>query len=62
MSDNERIDNLVNGLLSTINNSELPLGVKSLALENILFRVKDAIYQQEVINNKKEEEDCKESS
>lgn len=62
MSDNERIDNLVNGLLSAINNSELPLGVKSLALENILFRVKDAIYQQEVINNKKEEEDCKESS
>lgn len=46
MSDNERIDQLVSSILAAVNESQLPLGVKALALENILFRVKDAIRQQ----------------
>lgn len=62
MSDNERIDNLVNGLLSTINNSELPLGVKALALENMLFRVKDAMRQQEIADKQNEGDNCDKSS
>lgn len=51
MTDNERIDQLVAGLVSVINGSQLPLGVKALALENMLFRVKDAMRCQEAASN-----------
>lgn len=50
MTDDERINELVHSLLLAINGSELPLGVKALALENMLFRVKDAMRQQEAVN------------
>lgn len=49
MSDNELVENLVESIVAAVNESQLPLGVKALALENILFRVKDAIRQQESV-------------
>lgn len=47
MNDNEKIERLVSSIVSAVNEAQLPLGVKALALENVLFRVKSAIWQQE---------------
>lgn len=43
MTDNERIVFLQESIMQAINASALPLGVKSLALENVLFRVNEAL-------------------
>lgn len=48
MNDNEKVKSLMNGLVETVNAAELPLAVKVLALENVLFRVKEAMRQSDV--------------
>ncbi len=43
MTDNERIAALQQQMLEALNGSPLPLGVKALVLENLLFRVQAAL-------------------
>lgn len=40
MQDNQLVQDLVESILASVNASRLPLGVKALALENLLLRVK----------------------
>lgn len=43
MQDNQLVQDLVEGILASVNASRLPLAVKALALENILLRVQAAM-------------------
>ena len=43
MNDNEKVAALVDRLLRDVNDADLPLGVKALALENLLLRVEAAL-------------------
>ncbi|EFB74804.1 hypothetical protein [Subdoligranulum variabile] len=43
MEDNQLVQDLVEGILASVNASCLPLAVKALALENILLRVQAAL-------------------
>lgn len=43
MSDNEKVQELRESLLRDVNAAALPLGVKALALENLLLRVERAM-------------------
>ena len=43
MQDNQLVQDLVESILASVNASRLPLGVKALALENLLLRVKLAM-------------------
>lgn len=45
MQDNQLVQQLVEGILASVNASRLPLAVKALALENILLRVQAAMQQ-----------------
>lgn len=44
MQDNQLVQDLVEGIVASVNASCLPLAVKALALENILLRVQAAMY------------------
>lgn len=39
MSDNEKVRDLVDSLVKSLNASALPLAVKELALENVMLRI-----------------------
>lgn len=39
MQDNQLVQDLVESILASVNASRLPLGVKALALENVLLRI-----------------------
>lgn len=43
MNDNEKVVSLVNSILQVVNESQLPLSVKALALDNVLLNVKMAM-------------------
>lgn len=43
MTDDERIVALQQGIVSTVNGSSLPLGVKALVLENTLLKISAAM-------------------
>ena len=43
MNDNKKMEALADSLLRDVNAADLPLGVKALALENLLLRVKLAM-------------------
>ena len=43
MSDNELVITLQTDVIACINNSKLPLAVKSLILENVLLRIDSAL-------------------
>ena len=43
MNDNKKMESLADSLLRDVNAADLPLGVKALALENLLLRVKLAM-------------------
>lgn len=45
MQDNQLVQQLVEGIVTSVNASRLPLAVKALALENILLRVQAAMQQ-----------------
>ena len=51
MNDNEKMEVLVDSLLRDVNAADLPLGVKALALENLLLRVKMAMQSTHAENN-----------
>ena len=44
MNDNEKVAALADSLLRDVNAADLPLGVKALALENLLLRVEAALH------------------
>lgn len=46
MSDDERIEQLLQSILNAVNGSQLPLGAKILALENILLKAQATLRQQ----------------
>lgn len=52
MTDDERIMALQQGLVSTVNGSSLPLGVKVLSVENLLLRLQAAMSSQMAITQK----------
>lgn len=43
MQDNQLVQELVEGIVASVNASRLPLAVKALALENVLLRVQAAM-------------------
>lgn len=44
MNDNDKVAALADSLLRDVNAADLPLGVKALALENLLLRVEAALH------------------
>lgn len=56
MSDNEKVNSLLQSIADVVNKAQLPLSVKSLALENILFRVQGAMQAQAKAQNSEQKE------
>lgn len=52
MTDNELIQELQKDILNAVNKSHLPMGVKVLALENILLKANSAL-QSELVESSK---------
>lgn len=57
MSDDERIEQLLQSILNAVNGSQLPLGAKILALENILLKAQATLRQQKNAPPKPEEKE-----
>lgn len=51
MNDDERVVMLVDSILHMVNESQLPLSVKALALDNVLLNVKMAMQSTHVENS-----------
>lgn len=45
MNDNEKVRALMRSLVESLNDSNLPMAVKALALDNLLLSIKVAEYQ-----------------
>lgn len=56
MSDDEKVNSLLQSIADVVNKAQLPLSVKSLALENILFRVQGAMQAQVKAQNSEQKE------
>ena len=56
MSDDEKVNSLLQSIADVVNKAQLPLSVKSLALENILFRLQGAMQAQEKAQNSEQKE------
>lgn len=60
MSDNERVLTLQANILSCINNSNLPLSVKAIVLENALLKTKEAMAYVQAQETKSNHDEVKE--
>lgn len=56
MSDDEKVNSLLQSIADVVNKAQLPLSVKALALENILFRVQGAMQAQAKAQNSEQKE------
>ena len=56
MSDDEKVNSLLESIADAVNKAQLPLSVKSLALENILFRVQGAMQAQAKAQSREQKE------
>ena len=53
MKDDEKVEILLKNIADAVNAAPLPLSVKALALENVLFRVKEVMLQEKLSSDQK---------